>query len=117
MTDTKFIGGGFPGIKLCVDEEAQITKESREKREFSVRQIIPLSQLLTKTKQKSSGEKFDIHDNVIYNPVTDLLHNSITGHINDSEIDLDLINAPIEMAKKKIKRMPKRQSKKRNSKK
>lgn len=45
---SKYLGGGFPGIKLCIDEKNLINPESIKKKEFSVRKIIPINQILTK---------------------------------------------------------------------
>ena len=44
------IGGGFPGIKECVNQKNELTKESITKREFSVgKKAISISNIL-KTK-------------------------------------------------------------------
>ena len=48
MSNKKFIGGGFPGIKECINEKNVLTKEIMEKREFSTRKLIPISQILAK---------------------------------------------------------------------
>jgi hypothetical protein len=40
MSNKKFIGGGFPGIKECINEKNVLTKEIIEKREFSTRKLM-----------------------------------------------------------------------------
>ena len=107
MNNKKFIGGGFPGIRECIDELTNITKESREKRGFSVRKIIPISQILAKSKKpietqskqnfNNLTEDFNIVDNISsikFEPVENFLHSQFNGSPNET-IDINLINAPI----------------------
>ncbi len=62
MVGKTFIGGGFPGIKDCVDHKTILTKESTEKREFSARKIISINQILTNRQiNKNDSEKFNLH--------------------------------------------------------
>jgi hypothetical protein len=113
MSNKKFIGGGFPGIKECIDEKNVLTKESREKREFSVRKLIPINQILSKqTKNlnqfdelfmynqqnyEQMSEDLSIIENIKYNPIQNFLHNSYAGDIKiNKSFDLSLINNPIK---------------------
>jgi hypothetical protein len=113
MNNKKFIGGGFPGIKPCIDEKTMMTKESREKREFSVRKLVSVSQLLTKSRQikGNDSELLSVQDNITYDTISNITHNSITGHLADTDIDLNLINAPIKRRKLSRKRTSKRKDK------
>lgn len=96
MNTKKFIGGGFPGIKLCIDEKDIISKESREKREFSVRKIIPINQLLSKNIKNNDTENLNVKENVKYDT---------SEHI----YDINLINGPLKnRLRKKSKRRTKR---------
>lgn len=78
----KFIGGGFPNIKECNETKEIINKESKKKREFSINNIIPISKILIKRKQPTSliqknivlTETFNVIDNIIYEPVDNILH-------------------------------------------
>ena len=101
MSNKKFIGGGFPGIRECIDEQNNITKESREKREFSVRKIIPINLILAKkninkTNNFNLSEELNIQNDIKYNNSVDLYSEQNTN-INKSfsNKDLDLINGPI----------------------
>jgi hypothetical protein len=108
MSNIKFIGGGFPGIKPCIEETNNITKESREKREFSVRKIIPISQILANTKKSidvqskqnfnNLTEDFNIIQNnnhtFDFEPVENFLHSQFNGSVNNG-LDINLINAPV----------------------
>jgi len=139
MNSKKFIGGGFPGIKECIDEKNIITKESREKREFSVRKLIPINQILSKNNKQfdqfdqfdklfntnnqfnyeNISEEFNIIDNVKYNSINSFLHELDDSHtINvNKNFDINLINAPIKRQSKansKAKTRSKRLSKKYN---
>jgi hypothetical protein len=103
MSDKKFIGSGFPGIRECFDEKNVMTKESREKREFSVRNIIPINQILSKrqTKGISYSEEFNVRDNVEYSAHSDSLnYNDMINQTKFTLNDLELINAPIKKVKK-----------------
>ena len=91
MSKKNFIGGGFPGIKECIDEKNNITKESIEKREFSVKKIISINNIL-KTKnvnQTNSLEYLNIKDAIQYDSVENIIHNP---YIEESNIDINLIN-------------------------
>lgn len=90
MSTKKFIGGGFPGIRPCIDSKDVITKESREKREFSVRKIVSIGQLLAKKTNKIDTEELSIKDHINY----DIINNKQYVH-SDTHFDLNLINAPI----------------------
>ena len=121
MSNKKFIGYGFPGIKECINEKNILTKQSTEKREFSVRKLIPISQILLKqtkniqsdtlkTYNMSESEELNVVNNIQYNPIENFLHNSF-GNVNVNKsvnIDLNLINAPIHSAKRSNKRSNKR---------
>ena len=90
MTTAKFIGGGFPGIKECINEKI-IMSNSREKREFSVRKLIPINQILLQNKNAdikhtNSTEKLNVKEHFIYDNISDITHNNYTGSIpQDSE--------------------------------
>lgn len=128
----KYIGGGFPGIKECISEENIITKESKEKREFSVRKIVSIDQILKQkrpvptsinynnldSKSKSNAynnlsESFDVQDDVIYNSISNFMHDTdVKNEVN--EIDIEQINRPLiykNMNKTKSKTKPKSKSK------
>ncbi len=99
MSNKKFIGGGFPGIRECIDEINNITKESREKREFSVRKIIPINLILAKHKPQTVNnfnlsEEFNIKNDIKYTQSSDQLSNKISN-TNFSNYDLNLINGPV----------------------
>ncbi len=110
MTNKKFIGGGFPGIRECIDEKNIMTKESREKREFSVRKIIPINLILLKNtpadkakqnqNQTNLSEEFEIHNAVQYSDTNNFLHNAYSGNVVETNFDLNLINAPLKRDKK-----------------
>lgn len=96
MSIKKFIGGGFPGIRLCIDEKDIISKESREKREFSVRKIISINQLLSKNTKNNDTEYLNIKENINYDTPK-------------HAYDINLINGPLENGlRKKSKRRTKR---------
>jgi hypothetical protein len=113
MTNNKFIGGGFPGIRECIDEINIITKESREKREFAPNNIISITDILSKFKPKrvipkdfsNISETFDIANKIIYDPVEKLSNNSNI----DKSFDLNLINKPLKS--KNTKHLTKRSTK------
>jgi hypothetical protein len=128
MTNKKFIGGGFPGIKECINEKNILTKESREKREFSVRKLIPINQILTKQNKNnniydelitnikyndhSTSEELNIIDNIKYNSIDNFLHNSQFENIKvNKTFDINLINGPINRTLSSVKRSTKRSSK------
>ena len=101
MNNKKFIGGGFPAIKECIDEKTIITKESREKREFSIRKLLPITQILSKNKTIDSNNSnyinssFDIVDSIQYEPTYNFLHNASDNEINvNKSFDIDYINSP-----------------------
>jgi hypothetical protein len=52
---TKFIGGGFPGIKECINETNIITKESKIKKEFSLDNIVSINKLISRKKTNRSN--------------------------------------------------------------
>lgn len=95
MSDKKFIGGGFPGLRDC--DIKKISKESREKREFSVKDIISLSDLMKQNKPlKKIDEVLEIRDNIKYNDIDSILHNSYTGKTKKTNISLfnnDMLDA------------------------
>jgi len=100
MSKKNFIGGGFPGIRECIDEKNIITKESIEKREFSVRKIISINNIL---KNKSTNiidnpEYLNIKEAIQYDSVENFLHNP---QIINSNFDINMINKPIKKKKKK----------------
>ena len=105
---SKFIGGGFPGIKECIDEKNIITKESREKREFSVRKIIPINQILAKNKislfKQTPQEKLNLRETIIYNDEQDITKNTFNIIKSDQiqNINLNTINGPIVTTSKKL---------------
>ena len=118
MTEKKFIGSGFPGIKECIDEKNIMSKESREKREFAVRKIIPINQILTKHHAKGilDSEEFNIKDNIEYSVQSDDIDNGLNSKFTSS--DLELINGPInKRSKSKKSKSKKSKSKKSKSKK
>ena len=96
MTNNSFIGGGFPGIRECIDEINIITKESREKREFVPNNIISITDILSKFKPKrviakdfsNISETFEVANKINYES-----NNLPTSKINKS-FDLNLINKP-----------------------
>ena len=106
MNNKKFIGGGFPGIKECIDEKNILTKESREKREFSVRKIIPINLILSKNKNitnnaREESEQLNLKESIKYNEIDSFLHNSYTGQVVESNFDIDMINGPLINSSKK----------------
>lgn len=129
MSNKKFIGYGFPGIKECINEKNILTKQSTEKREFSVRKLIPISQILvkqTKNTQNTNLKTYDVSEsddlnivnNIQYNPIENFLHNSF-GNVNVNksvDIDLKLINAPIHLANKRSTKRSSNRSTKRSTK-
>lgn len=97
MSSKNFIGGGFPGIRECVREQTNITKESREKREFSIRKIIPINQILTKRKPQTTNnlklsEEFNVKNNTKYEHISSNLSDI---NNNFSINDLHLINSNV----------------------
>jgi hypothetical protein len=119
MDKKKFIGGGFPSIKECIDEKDIMSNESREKREFSVRKIIPITQILSRNQ---TFNNFDQSED--FNVVSDFNYlksdsESLNNNSNQmSSFDLDLINAPItkkiSSKRSKNKRSSKRSKNKRS---
>jgi hypothetical protein len=121
MSNKKFIGGGFPGIKECINEKNVLTKEIMEKREFSTRKLIPISQILAKRNKQTFSDELTIHSEEIYNSSSDELNiindNTKPNFLHSTKIksieinknfDINLINAPI---KHKTKRHSKTKSK------
>lgn len=100
MSKKKFIGGGFPGIRECIDEKDNITQESIEKREFSVKKIISINNILKNKNinQTNSLEYLNIKDAIQYDSIENFLHNP---HIEESNIDINMINRPIKKRSKK----------------
>jgi len=98
MSKKNFIGGGFPNIRECIDEKNVITKESIEKREFSVKKIMSISNILktkrpTSTNQTNNSEYLNIKESIQYDSVENFLHNP---QINSKfDIDINMINRPI----------------------
>jgi hypothetical protein len=88
------IGGGFPGIKECVNQKNELTKESITKREFSVgKKAISISNIL-KTKGMNiyiKPEKLNIKQSLNYNSIENIIHNSSV-----SNIKINKINRPIK---------------------
>jgi hypothetical protein len=124
MSNKKFIGGGFPGIKECINEKNVLTKEIMEKREFSTRKLIPISQILAKRNKQSFSDEITIHSeekkqynssddelNIVSSEIQpNFLHNTKIKNIEiNKNFDINLINAPI---KRKIKRHSKKTSNK-----
>jgi hypothetical protein len=81
----KFIGGGFPNIKECNETKEIINKESKKKREFSLKNLLPISQILINKKQPALlqdnlqknivlTETFNVIDDIVYEPVDNFLH-------------------------------------------
>jgi len=123
MSNKKLIGGGFPGIRYCIDEKNIITKESRERREFSVRKIIPISKLLarsprtsnpneniksilsfpqesnTQSNSESESEQLTVKESVLYDTISNIVHNTSSGMVENADIDLNLINGPVRKIK------------------
>jgi len=99
MSKKNFIGGGFPGIKENIDEKNIITKESTEKREFSVKKIISINNILkTKNKNQTKNSEFlNIKEAIQYDSVENLIHNP---QIEESNIDINQINRPIRKKRK-----------------
>lgn len=88
------IGGGFPGIKECVNQKNELTKESITKREFSVgKKAISISNIL-KTKGMNiyiKPEKLNIKQSLNYNSIENIIHNPSV-----SNIKINKINRPIK---------------------
>jgi hypothetical protein len=99
MSNKKFIGYGFPGIKPCIDEKTILTKESREKREFAVRKIIPISLLLSKRIKNNDSEQFNVKTNIKYD--TKSYYSQSQDNILTNDLDLTMINGPINTILKK----------------
>lgn len=100
MSEKKFISGGFPGIRYCIDEKNIITKESREKREFAVRKIIPISQILTNRisdNVTNLTESLNFKDSINYENTEEHFMN-----INN-QTKLKLINKPVKTKRSKRK--------------
>lgn len=100
MTEKLFIGGGFPGIKNCITEKTILTKESREKQEFSPGNIISINQILSnKNKNRiiNSSEKFNLH--LKFNDTNSNHESSSESSSESSFIDsynIKLINKPLK---------------------
>ena len=95
MSKKKFIGGGFPGIRLCNDDKELLTKESIIKREFSTK-LVSIANIL-KNKRTNRTIKSDTLDNLNikkpnYNSIENILHNTQTINY---DFDINLINKPI----------------------
>ena len=102
MIKKNFIGGGFPGIRECNDANETITKESREKREFSVRKIIPINHILSRSKNnykiissESESENINKIDSIQYNNIETILHD-ITNMTVNNDLDINKINGPLK---------------------
>ena len=103
MSKKNFIGGGFPGIRECIDEKNTITKESIEKREFSVRKIISINNILkNKPINKTNSEYLNIKEPIEYDSIENFLHNPQTN--TKFDIDISQINQEIIKKKKKKKK-------------
>jgi len=90
MSNYKFIGGGFPGIKECSTNKIKESKESKEKREFSVNNIIPLSEFMKLNKPLNKIEEdLEIKNNIKYNDIDTFLHNSYTGKAKKIQNPID----------------------------
>jgi len=109
MTKKTFIGGGFPGIRECNDENEneKITKESREKREFSVRKIIPINHILSRSKSnykiissESESENLNIISSIQYNNIDTILHDITDMKVNNN-LDINKINGPLKKHSRK----------------
>ena len=89
-----FIGGGFPGIKECINEKNEITKDSIIKREFSIgKKVISISNIL-KTKGMNvyiKPDKLNIKQTLNYDSIENILHNPSFTNIN-----INKINRPIK---------------------
>jgi hypothetical protein len=112
MTNKKFIGGGFPGIRECIDEKNDMTKESIQKREFSVRNLIPINMILTKSKSQINtnfklSEEFNVKDNIKYNTISEEFNKNYTNNKFSSN-DLLMINGPINKSIENIKKVLKK---------
>ena len=73
-----------------------MTKESREKREFSVRKIIPITQILNKCKNQPTtkfnlSEEFNVKSDVKYDNASE----ELTEYNKFSNNHLKLINGPV----------------------
>jgi hypothetical protein len=113
MTKKKFIGGGFPAIRECIDENETITKESREKREFSVRKIIPINHILSRSKSnykiissESESENLNKIDSIQYSNINSILHDITNMEVNN--LDINKINGPLRKNSRKINSRKKR---------
>ena len=103
MSNKNFIGGGFPGIKECINETNNITKESVEKREFSIKKIVSISNILKKTpntNQTNNSEYLNIKDAIQYDSIENFLHNPYIEETN-IDIDINMINRPIKKKSRK----------------
>ena len=124
MTNNKFIGGGFPGIRECIEEINIITKESREKREFSPNNIISITDILSKFKPKRTinknisniSETFEVADKITYGKSFLKLDDQKEQKINKS-FKLNLITKPLKPKKSKLKKSKPKKSKPKKSKK
>jgi hypothetical protein len=116
MSSSKFIGGGFPAIKEC-NNKIQINKENLKKREFSIKKILPLNQILIKKKLNNSNYTNSDSTNYI-----DSIKYDTHKFQNTQNIDISLINKPFKpyermkrkISKKKSKRKISKQSKKKS---
>jgi len=96
MSKKKFIGGGFPGIRLCNDDTELLTKESIIKREFSTK-LVSIANILKnkRTNRPNSAiivDKLNIKE-PNYNSIENILHNTQTINY---EFDINLINKSIK---------------------
>jgi hypothetical protein len=101
MSNKNFIGGGFPGIRECTNEPNNITQESVEKREFSIKKIISINNILKKTlntNQTNNTEYLNIKDAVQYDSIENIIHNP---YIEETNIDINMINRPIKKKSRK----------------
>jgi hypothetical protein len=86
----KFIGGGFPGIRECIDEKNILTKENIEKREFEVRKILSINQILkpkTNITNNSSEELVIVKSNNSNNSINKNKFNIDINRINNPKIN------------------------------
>ena len=114
MTKKNVIGGGFPAIRECIDENETITKESREKREFSVRKIIPINHILSRSKSnykiissESESENLNKIDSIQYSNINSILHDITNMEVNNN-LDINKINGPLRKNSRKINSKKKR---------
>ena len=90
----KFIGGGFPGIRECIDEKNILTKENIEKREFEVRKILSINQILkpkTNITNNSSEKLVIVKSNNSNNSINKNKFNIDINRINNPKINKNKI--------------------------